>query len=467
MFLKNFYQSYINIKLLKRVIEGAFIMYWFIILFPFLIYPWGPDPYYTQPKAAYLYVFVLGYWLFVIFKRKYWSENIKKDIYLTELMIGLLLLFIIFSTIFSINNNIALYGAEKRYEGALTLFCYLSIFLFSYRIADINKLLFGFRVMAFSSTLIAVYGILQHYLIDFLPRRSTKLQEIRSYAFFDNPNFYGTYLVLLTLISATLFLLEKNKKHSTFYFVAICLNFIALIFSGTRSGWLGVIFGAAFLSIFVVWNKKYLWKKWIVLLLTWGFIFSIINITESSNYSARFNSIFSDSYKITTGKSTGQEGSYRFFIWETSLPLLKDYYLLGSGPDTFEFVFPQDTEEKIKFFGHQIVDKAHNEYLQIAVTLGIPALVTYLFLLFTVLKNAFRAATKIEGNNQIILYGLISAIIGYLVQAFFNISVVPVAPIFWFILGITMSFSTYHLNKKQIAFPINESFQEVIEDKVG
>ncbi|WP_147532503.1 O-antigen ligase family protein [Bacillus marasmi] len=424
-------------------------MYWFILIFPFLIYPWGPDPYYTQPKVAYLYVFVLGYWLFVILKRKYGSFEFTNKTISMEFIVGLFFLLIIFSSVFSVNIDTALYGTSGRYEGALTLFCYISIFLFSYRFSNVNKLLSTFRGMLFASGFLSIYGILQHFFIDFLPRSSTKLNEIRSYSFFDNPNFYGSYLVLTIFISVIVFLHNENKKYTLFHFITICLSFIALIFSGTRSGWLGVLFGVLFLTVFVVWKRKYLWKKWIILLATWFFIFAMIDIVENGTYFARFASLISDSYKVTSGNASGGEGSSRLIIWKNTVPLLKEYYLFGSGPDTFEYVFPQDTEEKKKYFGHLIVDKAHNEYLQIAVTLGIPALVIYLYLLYLVLKTAFRAVNIAQGNNQIILYGLISAISGYLVQAFFNISVVPVAPIFWFILGITMSFSTHLLNSVQ------------------
>ncbi|MEH6908539.1 O-antigen ligase family protein, partial [Neobacillus drentensis] len=119
----------------------------------------------------------------------------------------------------------------------------------------------------------------------------------------------------------------------------------------------------------------------------------------------------------------------------------------GSGPDTLEYVFPAKKEELEKYFGtpNIIVDKAHNEYLQIAITLGVPALLTYLFLLFVILKRAFQAEIIAAENEKILLTGLISSIVGYLIQAFFNISVVTVAPLFWSLLGITLAKSESYL----------------------
>lgn len=78
-----------------------------------------------------------------------------------------------------------------------------------------------------------------------------------------------------------------------------------------------------------------------------------------------------------------------------------------------------------------IPDKAHNEYLQIAVTLGIPALILYVvflsMIIFPNLKNIFKQKS---------IFIMLSIIGSYLVQAFFNISTIGIAPMFWFALGI-------------------------------
>ena len=78
----------------------------------------------------------------------------------------------------------------------------------------------------------------------------------------------------------------------------------------------------------------------------------------------------------------------------------------------------------------QLADKAHNEYLQIAATIGIPALIIYLAFVCQIVfkdKNIFK-------NNATFI--LLVPIISYLVQAFFNISTIGVAPIFWLLLGL-------------------------------
>ena len=47
-----------------------------------------------------------------------------------------------------------------------------------------------------------------------------------------------------------------------------------------------------------------------------------------------------------------------------------------------------------------LVDKAHNEYLQIAVTLGIPALLTYLLLLFVVIQKSISSSKMCRRTRE-------------------------------------------------------------------
>jgi len=77
------------------------------------------------------------------------------------------------------------------------------------------------------------------------------------------------------------------------------------------------------------------------------------------------------------------------------------------------------------------VDKAHNEFLHIAVSSGIPSLVAYLLFILLVIIYYLKSHT-----DSTLTIPLFTAVMGYLAQAFFNISVVSVAFIFWAYLGL-------------------------------
>jgi O-antigen ligase len=134
----------------------------------------------------------------------------------------------------------------------------------------------------------------------------------------------------------------------------------------------------------------------------------------------------------------GKVGSSRFYIWEKGISIVPDYIWLGSGPDTFGLVFPHIPEEKKHYFNDEniIVDKAHNELLQILITMGGPAVLAYLAIVLGVLYRSWRLLRRESGLPAIMNVCLMVTIVSYLVQAFFNISVITVAPYFWMILGL-------------------------------
>ena len=134
---------------------------------------------------------------------------------------------------------------------------------------------------------------------------------------------------------------------------------------------------------------------------------------------------------ITQAPDVEQGGSWRLLIWGYALKLIKESPFIGYGPDTFGIQMEQFSEEINRMFHLNIYfDKVHIDYLQIAVTSGIPALLVYLSFVFSVMKKSY----KLIWQSQFSLF-LFASVFGYLIAIFFNISVVCVAYIYWILLG--------------------------------
>ena len=135
-------------------------------------------------------------------------------------------------------------------------------------------------------------------------------------------------------------------------------------------------------------------------------------------------------------------GSARGYIWSRSLPLLKNSLLLGYGPDTFVIEFPQyDYIGKIRAYGttQMIVDKPHNMFLQIAMNTGVLSLLSVLVLFGFYIVQSLKLYIKNINNKSIATVsgvGIFLGICGYLGAAFFNDSIVAIAPVFWVLLGL-------------------------------
>lgn len=160
-------------------------------------------------------------------------------------------------------------------------------------------------------------------------------------------------------------------------------------------------------------------------------------------------------YKTVDGKITSMEsveavdfhgleylGSARGYIWSRTLPLLKKYLIVGSGPDTFAEVFPQqDYAGKVVYSDRpdRIIEKAHNDYLTKWVqTGGISVLCILLFYLFFIKKGMGAYADKQKLHNRIGL-GCYIACISYMFTSLFNDSTLQTSPLFWVFAGIALS----------------------------
>lgn len=135
-------------------------------------------------------------------------------------------------------------------------------------------------------------------------------------------------------------------------------------------------------------------------------------------------------------------GSSRGYIWSRSLPLIKNTIILGTGPDTFVFDFPQG-DLIGKYYAYDtpniVVDKAHNLYLQIAINYGVIALVGFIAMLLIYIIDSIKLyalKNNFKDRNQALGAITCLGIIGYLFAGIFNDSVVGVAPIFWIIFGV-------------------------------
>lgn len=129
----------------------------------------------------------------------------------------------------------------------------------------------------------------------------------------------------------------------------------------------------------------------------------------------------------------------RGFIWQRSLPLLKDNIILGSGADSFPFVFPQ--HDYVSFYNNdyesEVISKPHSYYLQIAIQSGVLSLICILLFFGYYLVQSIRIFIKSKFNSYLEQVGLafFLAIINYLITCITNDSSLVVTPIMWVIIG--------------------------------
>ena len=124
-------------------------------------------------------------------------------------------------------------------------------------------------------------------------------------------------------------------------------------------------------------------------------------------------------------------GSSRVRIWRAVLALIPERPLLGGGPGTLPLRldiafsrYVQETGETLRTY----VDNAHNQYLQLLADTGAAGLAGYVLLLVCSLAHA----AKNHAPQTL-------ALLCYCLQDFFGLGLCLVSPVFWAILGLSLS----------------------------
>lgn len=344
------------------------------------------------------------------------------------------------STWFAFNRNIALNGCGWRYEGLFSVLYYLSLMLLSTFVPNKYKKFLA-NCILLCGAFQAIYGVCQCYswlnvkqvfypikYYDEAVLATVYGKKVWVVGLTNNPNFFGTYMLLCLSYSLGLFIDCKKVITGVIYFLYTALFMFALLISNTTSAAVGLIVVGIFIFIYCVKNKM------ILKLLAICAILSLVTLLAFCQGKTKLlkdvGKVGSEATEIAKGNLDDSFGTSRMYIWKNTVKIIPQHLWHGVGVDSFHKAFDgkaltQKTKTKIIIY-----DKAHNEYLQILVTEGIFALISYLLLYGTVLFSGLRRCFKFKE-----VY-LVLPVIGYLVQAFFNISVIEVAPIFFMALGL-------------------------------
>jgi O-antigen ligase len=344
-----------------------------------------------------------------------------------SLISWLLLVYVFFqflSSVFAYNPLLAFAGETPkagRFEGFASLVIYAILFYAAknFMIPTQKKVITTFSVLS----IVSVYALVQYYQFD--PLVIYKHYRSMIFSTIGNQNFLGSLVLMLTVFALGLFLHFKKWYYAVFF----SLFFSTLLVAQTRSCWLSFAVILFFVTISVLFFNRSKWDSFLISIVLMIAIAFTLNKTKKNALSTRSGTI-----KKELAMNDEYGGSGRLKIWEITGLVIQDHPLLGTGPENLKTVIHAEHKKEINAYYRvkgTSVDKAHNEFLHIAAVTGIPSLIIYI----TILSLIFIQNGKyiVQSNLKTLL---LLTILAYLIQAFFNISVIAVAPIFWITLGL-------------------------------
>ena len=337
-----------------------------------------------------------------------------------------LLLFVsilILSPLWSVAWVVSLLGSAPRYQGVLFHMALVCIALFC---AVLSQNPHGKhavkQALLISNIVVIAYGILQMMHLDpfaFLWDSNAFLG--RTFSTIGHPNALGQYIVLtVPFCIREIFLTQKQNKKMVWTTVVI-LNAIVLAGTVSRSAMVGLLCITLIYAPFLKqwWHSSTTLQRIVVCTVT------VLAISLSC---LLFVQRFSQSY------IEHRSISAREVIWNTGLPMIIDRPQ-GYGLETLSFVTPSFLDKEIYAYETltTVVDRMHNQPLELLVTLGPLGLIAYYGFIISLVYQLWRKRTKKPSSWEL---AILSAIVGYSVALLFGFPSVTTAVFFWTIAGV-------------------------------
>lgn len=452
-----------------------FISFLFYILFFFV-----PLTLYTKTSELFefnkivlvygLTTLITGLWIIrMVVERRFIFKRSYLDIPL--------LLFLIFqsvSTVISLDPRMSLLGYYSRFNGGLISTISYALLYWAFVSNMTRKTTFvSIYALLSSGTLVALYGILQHFGID----KHLWIQDVQTRVFstLGQPNWLAAWIVAITPLTWSFALISNIKNQILkvhiknikflFWWILSAVFFITLLFTKSRSGILAFGFSSLIYWSLMYYNnlKTKIFNFYFVFLL-FNISFFILFLFISTPW--RPNIFPSPSSQPTTnnqppttdpggpvprnlGEGGTESGEIRKIVWEGAIDIWRAHPLIGTGVETFGISYYQFKPLKHNLTSEWdfLYNKAHNEYLNYAANSGSLGFISYLILIIVSIIQIIQKS-KIKNQNDkketknlkllnfnfeicTLNFALLTGYASILVTNFFGFSVVPTSLLFF------------------------------------
>lgn len=429
----------------KLIFYGLAVLM-FVLPVPQLFLPESDGAIGMQATVLAIAVFYFGFFILIECLNKRFS--LTKGMLSVKCVLGLVIMGII-SILISKDKMLSLYGTGLRGEGFLSLLAYYCIFIATVILMNKEyrkKLVY---MLLFLGVVVVIIGVIQYAGIYVFGGRFPGM----AYVPMRNPNFYGAFAVLFTGVGMGGFLSYSKESKVTHpfrwwnrvaWYVFVILGYVGCICARSALVYAGLIMMLLMYLFLELFTKRKDLLSFVILVVGLLAVIYLFDLGKGGGVTAEIKSV-GEQIKAEGSVFGDQVGSGRMQIWKQTVSLLPEYGVFGCGIECLAKIWVD--KYGYSFGGGLYVDKAHNEYLNLWITEGIVTLIIYLVFLFSLfipgLKMFFKKTKNEDGkeNEDMDMISKIAffAFFGYIAQAFFNISVIQVAPYFWMMCGLLYS----------------------------
>ena len=289
------------------------------------------------------------------------------------------------------------------------------VYLIAFLLRGAKKLELYIGVLLASAGGSALYGI-----VGFLLGKGKGTLGRTPGSFSTAMTFGGVMMILCSVAFGLSLSIGISRRIRVIALISTVLTAVALFFSFTRSSWLGMVTSGVLIVLLA--RKK--------LIFPFAAVLVLLLIIMPRPYRERAYSIFDPHYRTNV---------QRIELWKGGWAIFKDHPVTGVGTTDLAKIYERYKPPEAKFvFGHM-----HNDFLQIAVTMGMIGLAAFLFLLFSFYRvmvgNLLALPPPLE---RAVVVSSIGALSGFIVNGLFewNFGDSEVVTLLYILVGFNVAF---------------------------
>lgn len=397
---------------------------------------------YGPPRFAF-FVILMGVSLLVLSFRKHFE--MPMNYWFIGCLLGFLILSIV-STVFSVDLINSIIGYYRQAHSLTVVALWVILIFLLGLVNSRNKILALMNMLVVSGILIASIGVFHFFGLGIYVADTINARPITP-GLIGNQNFSA--ILLVGILPMILPLLKRTQTFygKVYYLAAGLVMITSLAIFASRGAILGLGVSLLFAMALVLTRKN----TWIIKSAVAGMLGALVLM----------GLLFYSSTRITDVRSTillsDISAQSRITAWLSSLDIIGSSPWLGLGLGNFVYGYRSLGIDTV-YMGQQF-DDAHNLYLQLGATVGVPATLLFCILLLIGLYSSYSAYLRSDSELDS-LTGL--AIFMGLVSVLICISFTPLDLSSWILLGFLLAASQFNYQRKTL-----DKFKYIIQNWYG
>jgi O-antigen ligase len=334
------------------------------------------------------------------------------------------------STVLSSNPSLSLFGTAWRRYGALSQAAIMAVALLvaNHTAGRIGRVRIILRGISAGALLAATYGIAQYCGWDpLLPASAYHIGEgvwtiVRPPGTFGYASYYAVWLAMACFASLASLESDTDVTWRWFAGASALLSVCAILLSGTRGAYLGLLAGA---GIWLIWRGPRLPRRLVAGLALAALLGMVFYLSPAGlQLRSRTRWFVEDPW-----------GGARLYLWRDSVRMAVDRLAAGHGPEVFSAAFPHYESSQLAAaypdFAHE---SPHNIFLDALVAQGLPGLAA----LCCICAAGFGAAWRLRAARGAVGVWIAAALAAGIVSQQFVVFTIPTALLFYMIVAVAV-----------------------------